>query len=152
MDKVKWSVSIYIEQSVKGLKRQNGIYGYAVEFITQTGKKIVKNGFKEVENVTAHEMEIIALTNALRILTKPCVATIHSAHGFVKLAMVNHWLEKWEKCNWINAHGKPVKNEETWKVLNAELKKHSIIVADTKRTEYQEKMQLEIEKRMERIR
>ena len=142
-----WDVNIYIEQSVKGLKRQNGIYGYVVETKTVKGDTASKEVFEEEYDITAHEMELIAILNALQTLNKKCIVTIHSPHGFFKNAYVNHWIDNWKKNNWVTAHKQPVANRETWKALDTELSKHSIIVADCKSHSFQEWMNKEITKK-----
>lgn len=49
-----------------------------------------------------------------------------------------------EKCNWKNAKGKDIANKETWKAINTELKKHSVIAADKNLHKYGEKLEIEL--------
>jgi ribonuclease HI len=137
-----FDVRIYIEQSVKGLKHETGWYGYLIEYDSIKGTQ-TREDYEEVINVTAHELELLAILEALQRLTKPCNVTIHSSHGFFKNAFMGHWIEKWKESNWKTAKGKDLEHQAIWKAIDKELAKHSVIIG-VREHKYQEKLNQEI--------
>ena len=144
MDKA-YEVSIYIEQSVKGLRTENGYLGYIIE-TTINGKTALLEDYEYQANITAHEMELVAIRAALSRLTKPCIVTIYSGHGFFKNAFAQHWIDTWKQNDWKNAKGKPVEHTLIWKEIDKELSRHSVIIG-TPEHKYQEKLQKEMKNR-----
>lgn len=106
MDTNPCEVTVYILQTVKGPHREDGEWGYVLEYQMNSGKVTTAKGFGEEKDITAHELELVAIQFSLQRLNKRCVVTLHSSHGFFKNVIANHWLENWEKCNWKNAIGK----------------------------------------------
>lgn len=142
----EYAVNIYVEQTIKGLKRENGWYGYFIEFHSSNGP-VIRDGYDLENNTTAHEIELLAILYALQRITKPCVITIHSGHGYFKTAFMCHWLEKWKENDWKNAKGKPVEHQVIWKAIDKELSKHSIIIGNPKH-KYQELIKQGIKRQM----
>ena len=92
------------------------------------------------------EMELVAIRAALSRLTKPCIVTIYSGHGFFKNAFAQHWIDTWKQNDWKNAKGKPVEHTLIWKEIDKELSRHSVIIG-TPEHKYQEKLQKEMKNR-----
>lgn len=122
-------IHIYIDQSLKGLQRANGIYGYILEYVSNGQIKTLED-YDVAINTTAHELELLAITEALSRVTKQCIITIHSSHGNFKSAFMGHWIDMWKKNGWMTAKGKPVINDTVWQALDQELQKHTIIIGD----------------------
>lgn len=137
-------LNIYLEQTNKGLKATQGMYGYVIEMVS--GDQIKTKEVFEEDKGTAHETELMAIHDALHRLTKPCIVTIYSTHGFFKSAVVGHWLKKWKENDWLNAKGKPVANIVIWKALDVEMQKHTIIMGNQSH-KYQEWLLHEMKQR-----
>ena len=76
------------------------------------------------ENTTNNIMEITAVLEAVKMLKYECEITIYSDSAYVVNAFKQGWIYNWQKNNWKTADKKPVKNQELWKELYAELSKH----------------------------
>lgn len=119
-------VNLYIEQTIKGAVRKDGQYGYIFEFPVK-GEIKTKIAYGSAMDATAHQIELIALIDALKRLTKPCTVTICSSHGFYKNVLVRDLISKWQQDSWKNSKGHPVGNKKEWEELLPELVRHTVI-------------------------
>ncbi len=69
---------------------------------------------------TNNKMELTAVIEGLRALTRPCTVTIHVDSTYV-MNGVQRWMPGWKRNGWRTADKKPVKNLELWQALDAEL-------------------------------
>jgi ribonuclease HI len=76
-------------------------------------------------DTTNNRMELMAVIQALEILTRPCVVQLHSDSKYV-LQGITEWLENWKKRGWRTAAKKPVKNEDLWRRLDSARNRHQI--------------------------
>ena len=74
---------------------------------------------------TNNRMELMAVIEALRALKGHSAATIHTDSRYV-MDGAEKWLKGWKVKGWKTADKKPVKNEDLWRALDAELQKHTI--------------------------
>ena len=74
---------------------------------------------------TNNRMEMMAVIEALRALKGSSTVTIHTDSRYV-MDGAEKWLKGWQAKGWKTADKKPVKNEDLWRALDAELKKHKI--------------------------
>ena len=70
-------------------------------------------------------MEITAVIEALKSLTRPCTIILTTDSNYVKDG-ITEWIHNWKKKSWKTANKKPVKNKEFWLQLDAEVKRHNI--------------------------
>jgi ribonuclease HI len=68
-------------------------------------------------DTTNNRMELIAVIEGLRALTRPSAVAIYSDSKYV-LQGLESWLEGWKKKGWKTAGKKPVKNEDLWRQLD----------------------------------
>lgn len=136
-------VDIYINQTHRAPKEAEGAYQYIISMQTSKGPADTK-GFGVV-TATAHEAELIAITEALKRFTAPCSIRIHSEHGYFASIIKNKWLEKWGSNNYMSSKGIPVVHAERLKAIKELIGGHEIECADNNLGEYTSWMQSQIE-------
>jgi len=77
-------------------------------------------------NTTNNRMELTAVLEALLALKEGCVVDLHTDSQYVRKAMVDGWLENWQRNGWHTAAKKPVKNQDLWQRLLPLLKLHTV--------------------------
>ena len=88
-----------------------------------TGKEIERAGAEA--NTTNNRMELMAVIEGLRLLTKPTIVELYSDSQYV-LKGLKEWLASWKRRGWKTADKKPVKNVELWKTLDELAQKHDV--------------------------
>jgi ribonuclease HI len=87
------------------------------------------NSVKEIKgfssDTTNNIMELTAVIEALKSLTRPCDIIITTDSNYVKDG-ITEWIHQWKKKGWKTAGKKPVKNKELWQELEAETHRHKI--------------------------
>ncbi len=74
---------------------------------------------------TNNRMELTAVIEGLRALTRPCTVTLHVDSTYVMNGM-GRWLAGWKRNGWRTGDKKPVKNKELWQALDAEVSRHTV--------------------------
>jgi len=87
-------------------------------------KKLELSGYEA--NTTNNRMELMAPIQALSRLKEPCAVKVYSDSAYLVNAFNQHWLDNWQKRNWIKADKKPVENRDLWQRLLEHAKIHSI--------------------------
>ncbi len=67
---------------------------------------------------TNNRMELTAVISALKALKRPCPLVIHLDSSYVKDG-ITQWIHNWKRKGWKTAAGKPVKNDDLWRELDA---------------------------------
>ena len=81
------------------------------------------NGYSS--KTTNNIMEITAVIEALKSLTRPCAIILTTDSNYVKNG-ITQWIHNWKKKGWKTANKKPVKNKECWLQLDIEVQRHQI--------------------------
>lgn len=76
-------------------------------------------------NTTNNRMELTAVIEALRALTRPCHVTVVTDSQYVQKG-VQEWMAGWKRKQWKTAAGKPVANQDLWQRLDQELARHQV--------------------------
>jgi len=74
---------------------------------------------------TNNRMEMTAVIEALRLLSRPCKIRIITDSNYVVKGMTQ-WIHGWVKRNWTNAQKKPVLNRDLWEQLLEMSRPHDI--------------------------
>jgi ribonuclease HI len=74
---------------------------------------------------TNNRMELMAAISALESLTRPAEITIVTDSAYVKNG-ITEWLAGWKAKGWRVSTGKPVKNEDLWRRLDAARVPHKV--------------------------
>jgi len=83
----------------------------------------VLNGYSP--ETTNNIMELTAVIEALKSLTRPCKIILTTDSNYVKNG-ITEWIHSWKKKGWKTANKKPVKNKEYWQQLDVEVQRHTI--------------------------
>lgn len=139
-------VNIYLETSFRGLKKQDGVIGYVIEYITAKGPATY-NKITEIQNATPNFAELFALTEAMGHLSFPVEIKIFTDSKYLKQG-IEAWMEIWEKNNWQNAKGKEVANRTDWELLKDQLKPHIYSIELGIEHGYKKWLKMEIETKL----
>ncbi|MBI1329596.1 MAG: ribonuclease HI [Alphaproteobacteria bacterium] len=74
---------------------------------------------------TNNRMEIMAAIRALQAIKRESEITIHTDSRYV-MDGATKWLPRWKANGWRTADKKPVKNEDLWRELDAEMARHTV--------------------------
>ncbi len=118
------NVKIELSTTFKGIKRGNGTADARVIFIDRSGKEHIRcvNAAGDTRNTT----ELKALTQALRILIKPCEVEVVTGNDYIKNTVKNGWVENWKENDWKRKNGKEPTNVEVWKELYLSMQLHKV--------------------------
>tara|TARA_B100000315_G_C14327976_1_gene473926 strand:+ start:127 stop:573 length:447 start_codon:yes stop_codon:yes gene_type:complete len=119
MSNLKNIVTIYTDGACKGNPGPGG-WGAILKYGKNT--KEIK-GFSL--NTTNNIMELTAVIEALRSLTRSCEIIITTDSNYVKDG-ISKWIHQWKKKGWKTAGKKPVKNKDLWQELEKEVQRHQI--------------------------
>ena len=116
-------MSIKVVLYTDGACRGNpGPGGWGVVLRYQGNLKTL-NGFDP--ETTNNRMELTAVIEGLRALTRSCDIELHTDSKYV-MQGVNEWLSNWKRNGWKTAAKKPVKNIDLWQQLDEEVTRHQI--------------------------
>jgi ribonuclease HI len=76
-------------------------------------------------DTTNNRMELTAAIEALHALTRPCSVTLHTDSEYLKNG-ITRWLYNWIANGWRTSKKEPVKNQDLWQALHAEIQRHEI--------------------------
>jgi ribonuclease HI len=96
--------------------------GWGVLLRYKGTEKEMSGGEPETTN---NRMEMRAVMEGLRVLTRPCHVCITTDSQYVLKGMTE-WIEGWKRKNWRTADKKPVKNVDLWQELEALCAPHDI--------------------------
>lgn len=111
-----FDVNIYLRQNHHGVRPKDAKICGVVEYQTRKGPATY-TFIREVENVTAHRLSLFGITEAIKILGKPCELDISTDDEYTADMWGRGLPEKWEKNGWKKADGTEVKNADLWKEL-----------------------------------
>ena len=112
-------VVIYTDGACRG---NPGPGGWGVVLRYQGNLKTLKGFDPETTN---NRMELTAVIEGLRALTRSCEIELHTDSKYV-MQGVNEWLSNWKRNGWKTAAKKPVKNIDLWQQLDDEVTRHQI--------------------------
>jgi ribonuclease HI len=74
---------------------------------------------------TNNRMELMAVIEGLKTLTRPCSIELKTDSKYV-MQGINEWISNWKKNGWKTAAKKPVKNVDLWQLLDHEVNRHQV--------------------------
>ncbi len=74
---------------------------------------------------TNNRMEMMAVIEGLKALTRPCRVAITTDSQYVQKG-ITEWIHSWKRRGWKTADKKPVKNVDLWQALDAACGAHQI--------------------------
>jgi ribonuclease HI len=112
-------VLLYTDGSCKGNPGPGG-WGALLEFGEHT--KELSGGERATTN---NRMELTAVIEGLRALNRSCEITIVTDSTYVKDG-ITKWITNWKRNSWQTKARKPVKNQDLWEALDAEISTHHV--------------------------
>ena len=77
-------------------------------------------------DTTNNRMELTAAIEALKALKEPCNVSLTTDSVYVRDG-VTKWIHQWRRNGWRTAAKKPVKNQDLWQALDAEVARHEVV-------------------------
>lgn len=108
-------VNIYIESSIKGLKRRNGVVGFILEADGKEGKTVTQ--FGSVKEATENQAQLLALKYALKRIKDMSELRIWTDNSYMAAAFEQDWISGWIERDWKTAKGKEIANREEWESI-----------------------------------
>lgn len=115
----KLQVEIWTDGACKG---NPGLGGWGVLMRYNHHRKEL---YGAQSSTTNNRMELTAVIEALKALTKPCVVVLHTDSQYVQKGMTE-WLPGWKARGWRTASRQPVKNADLWQLLDELSQAHQI--------------------------
>lgn len=76
-------------------------------------------------HTTNNRMELSAVIEALRCLTRPCRVVVTTDSQYLVKGMTE-WIAGWQRKGWLNSKKEPVLNRDLWEELVALANRHTI--------------------------
>jgi ribonuclease HI len=76
-------------------------------------------------NTTNNRMELLAVIEGLRSLSRPCRVAVTTDSQYVQKG-ITEWIERWKARGWRTADKKPVKNVDLWQALDDARVNHDV--------------------------
>lgn len=112
-------VELYTDGACSG---NPGPGGWGALLRCQGVEKELNGGERDTTN---NRMELRAVIEGLRALTRPCRIELYTDSQYV-MKGVTEWLAGWKARGWKSAAKQPVKNQDLWMELDQELPRHTI--------------------------
>lgn len=74
---------------------------------------------------TNNRMELTAVIEGLRALTRPTTVRVHVDSTYV-MHGITRWIDGWRRNGWLTSAKKPVKNADLWRALENEVARHDV--------------------------
>lgn len=113
------TVHIWTDGACKG---NPGRGGWGAYLVWGEREKEIFGGLAETTN---NQMELTAVIEALRTLSRPCNVVLHVDSTYV-MNGITSWIRGWKANGWRTKDKKPVKNAELWRALDAEVAQHTV--------------------------
>ena len=102
-----------------------GGWGFILRHL-KSGKEMETSGGEE--ETTNNRMELMAVVEGLRALSRSCYVEVFTDSVYVGKGM-SEWMKKWKQNGWKRKEGKqlkPLKNEDLWRLLDEQMQSHRI--------------------------
>lgn len=113
-------VTIYTDGACSG---NPGPGGWGAVLIYGEHEKALSGGAGDTTN---NRMEITAAIKAMKALKEPCKVRLYSDSAYLVNCMNQGWYRKWQQNGWLNGKKQPVENQDLWKDLLDEIKRHNV--------------------------
>ncbi len=77
------------------------------------------------KHTTNNRMELMAALEGLKALKESCAVSLTTDSQYVRLG-ITEWIVNWKKRKWKTSDKKPVKNQDLWEQLDAEVSRHQV--------------------------
>ena len=112
-------VEIYTDGACKG---NPGVGGWGA-LLRASG--VEKELFGGESDTTNNRMELMAVIEALRALSRSCDAVVYTDSSYVQKG-ISEWIHGWKRNGWRTSDRKPVKNADLWLILDELARQHRV--------------------------
>jgi len=77
-------------------------------------------------DTTNNRMELTAVIEGLRALTRQCEVRVHTDSQYV-MKGITEWMPAWKRRGWKTSGGGAVKNQDLWQKLDEEVCRHDVV-------------------------
>lgn len=112
-------VEIYTDGACKG---NPGVGGWGA-LLRASG--VEKELFGGEADTTNNRMELMAVIEALRALSRSCDAVVYTDSSYVQKG-ISEWIHGWKRNGWRTSDRKPVKNADLWLMLDELARQHRV--------------------------
>lgn len=113
-------VIIYTDGACIGNPGKGG-YGFILRY-----KGHYKEGFGGFSETTNNRMELLAVIHSLEALKRKSDVMLYTDSQYIRNAIEEGWLEKWQRTHWKTSNKKDVKNRDLWEILIPLLEVHNV--------------------------
>jgi ribonuclease HI len=101
--------------------------GWGAVLVARDGETVLKERLLKggEAQTTNNRMELMAAIAALEALGRPTAITVVTDSAYLRDG-VSRWIHGWRRNGWRTAEGKPVKNEDLWRRLDAAAAAHDV--------------------------
>lgn len=108
-------IRIYTDGGCRIRNRETPIASCSAVILRDGTEEVIKQAFTECTN---NEMELMGVLIGLgEVYPTDEPVEIYSDSAYIVNCFKDRWYDKWRVNNWISSSGKPVKNQELWKML-----------------------------------
>ncbi|PTM57941.1 ribonuclease HI [Desmospora activa] len=75
---------------------------------------------------TNNRMELTAAIESMRRLKQSCRVKLHTDSAYMVNCFKQRWYVNWEKNGWKNSRKEPVENQDLWKQLLEQVRRHEV--------------------------
>lgn len=115
------SVTLYTDGACSG---NPGPGGWGALLQWNGSERELSGGERETTN---NRMEMLAIVEGLRALKEPCRVTVYSDSAYVVNAINQRWIAGWKRNGWKTSGKTPVKNQDLWQAMLAEIERHAAV-------------------------
>lgn len=137
-------VAVYIDTSLKGPRRGNGVCQYIIAYEALNGKTADTGSRISREDTTENQLTAAGLAAALLRLKTPCSISLYLECPYAAAVLQNGWYQEWRYSGWMTAKGKPVQDAGLWQEIETLLCPHTIQVFLKQPHPYREWMRREL--------
>lgn len=141
-----YQINLYIETSIRGLKKTDGWYAYVLEWLDSKEEIHTVSDFRYEEEVTPNMLALLAFCAALNRITKDSDITVFTDSLYLRSSFTRY-LPAWKENGWKTAHGSPIKNMLLWQQALEKTKNHKIIFSPEYHHSYKNWMVSEMARR-----
>lgn len=113
-------VDIYTDGACSG---NPGPGGWGALLVHEGVEKELCGGSADTTN---NRMEMTAAIEALKAMKRPCNIHLHTDSTYLRDG-ITKWIHGWKRNGWRTADKKPVKNQDLWLELEAQIERQHVI-------------------------
>jgi ribonuclease HI len=141
-----YQINLYLETSIKGVKKGIGWYGYLLEYVDRKGNLHTIYDFKYETDVTPNMLQLMVFCAALNRITQDSEITVFTESAYLSGGYIKY-LQEWKSNGWKTAKGEPLKNKNLWQQVDKLTDRHVVRFDKTYHHGYKNWMVSEITRR-----